>query len=456
MKRRKKNILKPTSHQIRIFLIIFLFGFGQTVHADSWEQVQPPGDVPDARYDHSMVENDDDGKAYIFGGADASGVGLNDIWAFNKDTSDWEKVEPNGYPPSPRQGHGAAYCDGKIYVFGGHKDGDDLTTLWVYAFSTTAWHSDTSPPPPGRSYHSMVTIGNKVWLFGGKKCDGSQNFGDLWCYDGQTQPYEWTQKASIPEGGERYSHSAFTANGKMYVYGGRGADYFTNMWVYDPSTDTWTQVNLQGEQPPPRAYSVYTQNGNSVFYFGGDGTITSMSKIGGTGLRASTSDTVLSDTWEYNIGCNTWTRLADLPVGLTQAAAAVVDTQSNHVLLFGGMKSDSTVSGKTYMYLREGTGVEQVERTPMEFCLSQNYPNPFNPGTNIRFALQKDSHVNLLIYNILGQEIKTLVDKKMDAGYHVVSWDSRDKNGNEAASGVYFYRIEAKEFSQTKNMIILR
>ena len=415
---------------------------------DTYEDLRT---VPSGRYGHSMVDVENVGP-YLFGGADVSGVGLNDIWALNKDNSEWEKEVPIGYPPPPRQGHGAAYCDGKMYVFGGHKEGGDLNMLWVYEFSTTAWHPNTSMPPPGRSYHSMVTIGNQVWLFGGKKSDVNHKFGDLWCYE--VQAYEWTQKASIPAGMARYGHCAFTANGKMYVYGGRGYDYFSDMWVYDPATDTWTEVNLLGEQPPPRKHQaiMFSEDMDpDIFAFaGGTGPASSSQKTNGAGLHTSNSDTVLSDTWEYNIGSNTWTRLADLPVGLTQAAAAVVDTLSNHVLLFGGMRGDSSVSGKMYMYLPEGTGVELVERTPTEFCLYQNYPNPFNAETVIQFTVKNPCDVSLKLYNLLGQEIKTLVDDFYTSGTHQVKLNSSD-----LASGIYLYRIQLGRFQATRKMVIL-
>jgi len=93
---------------------------------------------------------------------------------------------------------------------------------------------------------------------------------------------------------------------------------------------------------------------------------------------------------------------------------------------------------------------------PSSFSLSQNFPNPFNPKTMIRFALPKDSWVKLEVYNILGQKVKTLVDEKLAAGVKEVEWDGKDSKGLEFASGIYFYRIKADDFSDVKKMVMLK
>jgi flagellar hook assembly protein FlgD len=96
------------------------------------------------------------------------------------------------------------------------------------------------------------------------------------------------------------------------------------------------------------------------------------------------------------------------------------------------------------------------ELLPTAFSLSQNYPNPFNPETVIRYALPEDSQVELIIYNILGQQVKVLIDAHQNAGYKAVHWDGRDDDGNEIASGLYFYKIKTPKYSESKKMILLR
>jgi hypothetical protein len=99
---------------------------------------------------------------------------------------------------------------------------------------------------------------------------------------------------------------------------------------------------------------------------------------------------------------------------------------------------------------------EAVTAIPEEFQLLQNYPNPFNPETRIIYSLPKDCKVKLDIYNILGQKVKTLVDRLEAAGHKSVTWDGTNEQGDRVASGVFFYRLEAGEFTATKKMVIIR
>jgi len=100
---------------------------------------------------------------------------------------------------------------------------------------------------------------------------------------------------------------------------------------------------------------------------------------------------------------------------------------------------------------------------PEQFSLQQNYPNPFNPTTEIRFALPENSHVTVSIFNVTGQKIRTLVDGQRAAGYHSLSWDSKNGFGKKVVSGIYIYRIHAQPdqvgvqpFESVRKMTLLR
>ena len=92
----------------------------------------------------------------------------------------------------------------------------------------------------------------------------------------------------------------------------------------------------------------------------------------------------------------------------------------------------------------------------LTFNLSQNYPNPFNQNTVIQYSLPKSSKVELVIYNLLGQKVRTLVDQTQTAGYKIVYWDGKNDEGEEVASGVYFYKLEYGDYRQTKKMLLLK
>jgi hypothetical protein len=86
----------------------------------------------------------------------------------------------------------------------------------------------------------------------------------------------------------------------------------------------------------------------------------------------------------------------------------------------------------------------------------ENYPNPFNPSTTIRYTLPEAANVRLTIYNVLGQEVRTLVNAAQSRGVHSVQWDGRDASGRQAATGVYIYRLEAGQFVATRNMVFTK
>ncbi len=102
------------------------------------------------------------------------------------------------------------------------------------------------------------------------------------------------------------------------------------------------------------------------------------------------------------------------------------------------------------------TEVAETEPIPQQFILMQNYPNPFNPSTEITYYLPQDSRTTLAIYDIAGREVRVLADEYQEAGIHSISWDGRDRNGCHVASGVYFYRLKAGDFAETKKMSIVR
>lgn len=98
----------------------------------------------------------------------------------------------------------------------------------------------------------------------------------------------------------------------------------------------------------------------------------------------------------------------------------------------------------------------QDQVLPKSYALVQNSPNPFNPSTKISFALPQGGDVKLSVFNVLGQEVRELVNQPLEAGVHDVIWDGKDHAGSQVASGIYFYRIKATNFSDTKKMLLLK
>jgi len=102
------------------------------------------------------------------------------------------------------------------------------------------------------------------------------------------------------------------------------------------------------------------------------------------------------------------------------------------------------------------TRIELDAQLPDILVLYPNYPNPFNPFTTLRYDLPENCHVNITIYDMLGRQIKTLINQTQDAGYRSVIWDATNDYGKPMSAGIYLYQIQAGEYMQTKKMVLLK
>jgi hypothetical protein len=122
----------------------------------------------------------------------------------------------------------------------------------------------------------------------------------------------------------------------------------------------------------------------------------------------------------------------------------------------------STFTGTIYFddlsikVILKPTGVGEENDIPMSYELSQNYPNPFNPSTTIKYAIPQQSLVKIKVYDILGREVKTLVNVERSPGIYSVQWNGDNNYGSKVASGIYIYRVVAGTFIQVKKMILLK
>jgi len=118
----------------------------------------------------------------------------------------------------------------------------------------------------------------------------------------------------------------------------------------------------------------------------------------------------------------------------------------------GSNETYNVFGGSQFVKNNLVTGIGQFENSslPERYLLSQNYPNPFNPSTTIRFDLPKPTNVTLRIFNTLGQEVAVLVNQEKAAGYHQVRWEAF------LPSGIYFYRLQAGSFVDTKKLILMK
>lgn len=100
--------------------------------------------------------------------------------------------------------------------------------------------------------------------------------------------------------------------------------------------------------------------------------------------------------------------------------------------------------------------IGNLKPMPDDYGMDQNLPNPFNPSTTINYQLPEAGRIKMMVYNLLGQEVRALVNEELDAGFHSVIWDGKNELGRQVASGVYMYRIQAGDYTKTLRMMMLK
>lgn len=139
--------------------------------------------------------------------------------------------------------------------------------------------------------------------------------------------------------------------------------------------------------------------------------------------------------------------LSPISDGIFATIEVKVNNKETAVSVVGNAKLNDELSSSLNAKVRE---------IPSEFALSQNYPNPFNPTTTIKFAIANDARVNLVVYDMLGQKVRTLIDNEQEAGYYSVRWDGTNDFGSKVSSGIYIYRLQAGNFVQTMKMNLMK
>jgi hypothetical protein len=169
----------------------------------------------------------------------------------------------------------------------------------------------------------------------------------------------------------------------------------------------------------------------NIFYQNPGGPQTGQIRVDGTTVLSnlalaskpdSTGTNVLSDVFSLTAGSH---------------SVALVGSQVNVDYVQLIQEIVSSVSGR--------------KEVPLGFALEQNYPNPFNPTTTINFSLGKPSQVKLVLYNVLGQKMLTIIDRRMNAGAYAIPFDA-----SKLTSGIYFYRLEAGDFSSQRRMVLIK
>ncbi len=398
-------------------------------------------DHPGARHGHGMVTLPD-GRVMLFGGEGAQGDLKDDLFAY--DANGWNNVVPITDPP-PASKDQAAYLDAVMYVYGGQSTYGLSNSLWSYNPYTNTWSEwpqGGTTLPVARKDHSLVGDGNDLYLYGGTDASGSNKM-DFWSYDMSTNT--WTEKEiHAPSAGQ----SGGMNNNDLYLYGGvrwNQNDFRSDVRKYTlPNDNEFHYVYTSGANPGARAYQAGTYQGGKMWVNGG--------------LNADKG--VLPDFYEFDMTTETWTQLPDCPVARYHAGMAFYQPDSV-LILYGGLDEFGAACADLCIYdLSSGTwttvGIDEPSNQAAESLLSQNSPNPFNTTTEIVFFTQQSSkNTEIIIYNLKGQKVKTLVDQAIPTGEHSVSWNGEDESGNSVKSGLYFYKLNVNGKTEALKKCVL-
>jgi hypothetical protein len=177
------------------------------------------------------------------------------------------------------------------------------------------------------------------------------------------------------------------------------------------------------------------------------------SKVDANAFSVAGVNATLPEGWEMQ-----W-NIVDNELRVAMAGSTPLPSGSVAAIMVRMKSRESRLNFSADAMLNEtaqSLGAVEIAAVPTEFALAQNYPNPFNPSTTIKYQIANDANVNLVIYNLQGQQIRTLVAKEQKAGYYSVVWDGRNEAGQTVSSGLYLYRVQAGSFVATHKMLMIK
>jgi hypothetical protein len=224
---------------------------------------------------------------------------------------------------------------------------------------------------------------------------------------------------------------------------------------------------------PSNEFSVVDQNTGSAFVVPFNNTNAAFGSFQENRFYADTVDTAIYTRMDGGVtlpGSFTKSGLGlvatfQLWVTSNQAGASIpitIDydlvplTRNTRYATIAGTSTDFQVRRSVTVNIALATNIDKITETVTEYGLHQNYPNPFNPETMIRYDLATQSPVKLSVYNLLGQQVATLVDALQSAGSHRIAWNGRNGNGQVMPAGMYIYRLEAGAFRESRRMLLLK
>lgn len=359
-----------------------------------------------------------------------------------------------------------SYYDTKVYVFA---NGDVNNVLGCSDDFCTASHGQQYTSyleltnVPAGTYHIVVDG------YGGDEGDY-----DLYIEEMQPLPdlmYNVYKDGSMLAGGmleTQYVDATATLNEACYevtaIVKVLGTDGYEESYV---STGASNEVCASLQNLPPGAFNLLTPSDNENLVI--TEAMLGSNKLFAWGASVDPNGSMVT----YNIcfsvqmpfdqfcedngtGTAHFVAVQDLVDYIDSIGVTEIDVQWT-VYASDGADETEAANGPRSMHIDAGwvLGVYN-DAVPAEFALHQNFPNPFNPVTNIRFDIPEEARVTLDIYNVTGQKVATLINATMKPGFHTLTWNGTNERGKTLASGMYFYRLTAGDFTSMKKLVLMK
>jgi hypothetical protein len=209
---------------------------------------------------------------------------------------------------------------------------------------------------------------------------------------------------------------------------------------------SWTSPEATND-PSVTKVTLALSNGANVY------AVQLTSKVDVSQVSIEGVSVALPDGWDMK-----W-NVVDNELRVAMAGATPLPSGAVAAIMVRLKNKESRLSFSTDAMLNETSqplGAVEIAAVPSEFALQLNYPNPFNPSTTIKYQIANDANVNLDIWNLQGQKIRTLVGKEQKSGYYSVVWDGRNDAGQTVSTGLYLYRVQAGSFVATHKMLMIK
>ncbi len=332
----------------------------------------------------------------------------------------------------PRSSFVASMWDSNLVYFGGTDD-NSLQSIKIFAQNEPSVF-DTNKTF-NRKNASGNVVGNNLVIIGGTDERGKEVLPFIVNYD-LTQKQRVASFTFLNYFDNTQDLMTAAVGNQIFIVGGLNNNTLTNtVNRYNIPDNKLTLMTQRIKSPRAGGCAVYNAMLNKIFVIGGYDELSS----------------ALSTVEIITINSDGTLKISNGPSLQYPRKYPMAVSYKDKIYVFGGFDKNNQVVAKVEVFSDTVTTGVPGSNIPGEFALMQNYPNPFNPSTKIKFDLPEGSDVKLRVYNVLGEEVATLINGILPAGQHEVKFDA-----SNLASGIYIYRMRAGNFVQVKKMLLMK